>query len=80
MAPQLVDQVTRWLCPGTNDAEKITELIAIEQFVKVLGPDTQNWVTRHRPTTLEAAVRLAEGYEDALASAPVVVTPAPPSN
>ncbi|XP_058855065.1 zinc finger and SCAN domain-containing protein 29-like [Acipenser ruthenus] len=80
VAQQLVDHVTRWLCPGTNDAEKITELIAIEQFVKVLGPDTQNWVTRHRPTTLEAAVRLAEGYEDALASAPVVVTPAPPSN
>ncbi|XP_058890670.1 zinc finger and SCAN domain-containing protein 29-like [Acipenser ruthenus] len=80
VAQQLVDHVTRWLCPGTNSAEQVTELIAIEQFVKVLGPDTRNWVSRHRPTTLEAAVRLAEGFEDALPAAPVVAPPAPASN
>ncbi|XP_058880157.1 uncharacterized protein LOC131737126 [Acipenser ruthenus] len=78
VAQQLVDHVTRWLCPGTNSAAKITELIAIEQFVKVLGPDTRTWVSR--PTTLDAAVRLAEGFEDALPSAPVVTLPAPASS
>ncbi|XP_058885639.1 putative SCAN domain-containing protein SCAND2P [Acipenser ruthenus] len=80
MAQQLVDHVTQWLCPGTNSAEKVTELIAIEQFVKVLGPDTWTWVSRLRPTTLDAAVRLAEGFEDALPSAPVDTLPAPASS
>ncbi|XP_058874275.1 uncharacterized protein LOC131725002 [Acipenser ruthenus] len=66
MAQQLVDQVTRWLCPGERTAEEVAEIVTIEQFIQLLGPEASNWVSRHRPTTLDAAVRLAEGYEDSM--------------
>ncbi|XP_058888001.1 uncharacterized protein LOC117402547 [Acipenser ruthenus] len=80
MAQQLVDQVTRWLCPGERTAEEVTEIVTIEQFVQLLGPEASNWVSRHRPTTLDAAVRLAEGYKDSMPTplpTPIHPTPTP---
>ncbi|KAK6492990.1 hypothetical protein HHUSO_G2438 [Huso huso] len=47
---------------------QVDELVTIEQFVEVLGPEACKWVRRYRPTTLDAAVRLAEGYKDAMTS------------
>ncbi|XP_058886083.1 zinc finger and SCAN domain-containing protein 29-like [Acipenser ruthenus] len=78
MAQQLVDQVTRWLCPGERTAEEVAEIVTIEQFIQLLGPEASNWVSRHRPTTLDAAVRLAEGYEDSMPTPlPTPIHPTP---
>ncbi|MGH0146379.1 UNVERIFIED_CONTAM: hypothetical protein FKN15_012866 [Acipenser sinensis] len=45
------------------------EAIAVEQFCHVVGAETQVWIRRHNPATLEAAIKLAEDFEDSLVSA-----------
>ncbi|MGH0129806.1 UNVERIFIED_CONTAM: hypothetical protein FKN15_052157 [Acipenser sinensis] len=52
------------------------EAIVIEQFCHVVGAETQGWIRRHNPDTLEQAVKLAEDFEDSLTSAQIgLLTP-----
>ncbi|MGH0191045.1 UNVERIFIED_CONTAM: hypothetical protein FKN15_054891 [Acipenser sinensis] len=53
------------------------EAIVVEQFCHVVGADTQAWIWRHNPDTLEATVKLAEDYEDSLVSARTGILSAP---
>ncbi|MGH0147717.1 UNVERIFIED_CONTAM: hypothetical protein FKN15_017524 [Acipenser sinensis] len=40
------------------------EAIVLEHFCHVVSTETQDWIRRHNPDTLEAAVKLAEDFED----------------
>ncbi|XP_058848156.1 uncharacterized protein LOC117402822 [Acipenser ruthenus] len=53
------------------------EAIVVEQFCHVVGADTQAWIRRHNPDTLEGAVKLSEDYEDPLVSARTGILSAP---
>lgn len=44
------------------DAGSIIELITLEQFVRRLPTKVATWVQRHRPTTLERAIELADDH------------------
>ncbi|MGH0166974.1 UNVERIFIED_CONTAM: hypothetical protein FKN15_051986 [Acipenser sinensis] len=60
--------MVHWLNPAEKTGQQMGEAIVLEQFCHVVGAETQGWIRRHNPTTLEAAVRLAEDYEDSLVS------------
>ncbi|MGH0137921.1 UNVERIFIED_CONTAM: hypothetical protein FKN15_066508 [Acipenser sinensis] len=88
VAQQLWDHMTKWLRPAERGAEAVAQSVAIDQFLAVVGADTQAWVARHSPETMEKAVELAEAYEDSLLRAspgsstgtpskPRMTTPAP---
>ncbi|XP_033852947.3 uncharacterized protein LOC117398065 [Acipenser ruthenus] len=55
----------------TKTNVQMGETIVVEQFCHVVGADTQAWIRRHNPDTLEGAVKLAEDYEDSLESSNV---------
>ncbi|MGH0133485.1 UNVERIFIED_CONTAM: hypothetical protein FKN15_055727 [Acipenser sinensis] len=79
VAQQLKDQSDRWLCPMEKSGQEVAELINIEQFTSVMGAETRNWITQHRPTTLEAAIDLAEAFEDAVLPSSASTPPPPKS-
>ncbi|KAK0137336.1 Zinc finger protein 24 [Merluccius polli] len=61
-AQQLRDQARRWLAPERNNPEGIVEQVALERFVEGLPARTSTWVRYHRPESLSAAVKIAEGH------------------
>ncbi|XP_056277635.1 uncharacterized protein LOC130198493 [Pseudoliparis swirei] len=62
-AHQLKDAATRWLQPGNSGgAQAAVEKVVREQFVEGLPTGTAEWVRCHGPTSLEAAIALAEDH------------------
>ncbi|XP_058884688.1 uncharacterized protein LOC131737749 [Acipenser ruthenus] len=78
VAQQLCDHMAQWLNPSQKTGIQMGEAIVMEQFCHVVGAETQAWVRRHNPTTLEQAVALAENYEDSLVSARTTLLDCPP--
>lgn len=52
----------RWLEPESNTKERMLELVVLEQFVAILPPEMQRWVTASSPGTCSQAVVLAEDF------------------
>ncbi|MGH0167657.1 UNVERIFIED_CONTAM: hypothetical protein FKN15_070216 [Acipenser sinensis] len=69
--------MVHWLTPEKKTNVQMGEAIVVEQFCHVVGADTQAWIRRHNPDTLEGAVKLAEDYEDSLVSARTGILSAP---
>ncbi|XP_058850048.1 uncharacterized protein LOC131736889 [Acipenser ruthenus] len=69
--------MVHWLTPGKKTAQQMGEAIVVEQFCHVVGAETQAWIRRHNPDTLEEAVKLAEDFEDSLTSARIGILSAP---
>ncbi|XP_058841537.1 uncharacterized protein LOC131697382 [Acipenser ruthenus] len=69
VAQRLCDHMAQWLNPSQKTGIQMGEAIVMEQFCHVVGAETQAWIRRHNPTTLEQAVALAENFEDSLVSA-----------
>ncbi|XP_041115780.1 zinc finger protein 449-like [Polyodon spathula] len=65
---KLWDHMVHWLNPAQKTGAQMGEAMVLEQFCHVVGTDTQDWVRLHNPDTLEAAIKLAEDFEDARAS------------
>ncbi|MGH0169336.1 UNVERIFIED_CONTAM: hypothetical protein FKN15_067088 [Acipenser sinensis] len=74
--------MVHWLTPEKKTNPEMGEAVVVEQFCHVVGADTQVWIRRHNPDTLEAAIKLAEDYEDSLVSARIGIlsVPAPRSS
>ncbi|MGH0131029.1 UNVERIFIED_CONTAM: hypothetical protein FKN15_022224 [Acipenser sinensis] len=66
---KLCDHMVHWLTPTRKTNLQMGEAIVVEQFCHVVCADTQAWIRRHNPDTLEEAVKLTEDYEDSLISA-----------
>ncbi|MGH0139554.1 UNVERIFIED_CONTAM: hypothetical protein FKN15_069811 [Acipenser sinensis] len=78
VAQKLCDHMIHWLTPALKTTAQMGEAIVIEQFCHVVGAETQGWIRRHNPDTLEQAVKLAEDFEDSLVSAQTgLLTPLP---
>ncbi|KAI7796732.1 hypothetical protein IRJ41_005254, partial [Triplophysa rosa] len=60
MAHQLRDSCRKWLLAGKGDVEDIIDRVVLEQFIARLPKRTAEWVQCHRPTSLDAAIHLAE--------------------
>ncbi|MGH0136705.1 UNVERIFIED_CONTAM: hypothetical protein FKN15_062013 [Acipenser sinensis] len=69
--------MVHWLTPGKKTPQQMGEAIVVEQFCHVVGAETQAWIRRHNPDTLEEAVKLAEDFEDSLTSARIGILSAP---
>lgn len=62
-AQRLLYEAERWLQPGPTQREaRLLEAVVLEQFVKGLQGETAEWVKRHKPPNVEAAVKLAEDH------------------
>ena len=61
-AQRLTDLARRWLQPEIRSAAGIVEQVVLERFVAGLPADTATWVRCHRPSSLSAAVTLAEDH------------------
>ncbi|XP_077948365.1 uncharacterized protein LOC144388950 [Gasterosteus aculeatus] len=60
---RLRDAATRWLQPdGAGGVQGVLTRVVLEQFGEGLPARTAAWVQCHRPTTLEAAITLAEDH------------------
>ena len=62
LAHQMMDAVCRWLKPDERDTRQLMEEVVREGFVHALPPATAEWITCHWPTTLDAAINLAEDH------------------
>ncbi|MGH0129967.1 UNVERIFIED_CONTAM: hypothetical protein FKN15_055830 [Acipenser sinensis] len=69
--------VMHWLSLAQKMGLQMGEAIVTEQFYHVVGAETQSWIRRHNPHTLEAAVKLAEDFKDSLISANIGLLTAP---
>ena len=69
-AQRLTDLARRWLQPEIRSAAGVVEQVVLERFVAGLPAATATWVSCHRPSSLSAAVTLAEDH--------MVHCPAPP--
>ena len=69
-AQWLADFARRWLQPEVRSAAGVVDQVVLERFVAGLPAATATWVRCHRPSSLSAAVTLAEDH--------MVQCPAPP--
>uniref|UniRef100_A0A7M4ENK9 SCAN box domain-containing protein n=1 Tax=Crocodylus porosus TaxID=8502 RepID=A0A7M4ENK9_CROPO len=60
LAQMLRDLVEQWLLPKTRMIHEVVDLIVLEQFLIDLGSNTQHWVQRHQPKTVEEALQLLQ--------------------
>lgn len=58
----LRDLVEQWLLPKTRMIHEVVDLIVLKQFLMDLGSNTQRWVWRHQPKTVEEDLQLAKVY------------------
>ena len=61
-AQRLTDLARRWLQPEIRSAAGVVEQVVLERFVTGLPAATATWVRCHRPSSLSAAVTLAEDH------------------
>ncbi|MGH0143329.1 UNVERIFIED_CONTAM: hypothetical protein FKN15_007391 [Acipenser sinensis] len=69
VAERLCDHMIHWLTPEKKTNLQMGEAVVVEQFCHVVGADTQAWIGRHNPHTLEDVVKMSEDYEHSLVSA-----------
>uniref|UniRef100_A0A8C9WL57 SCAN box domain-containing protein n=1 Tax=Scleropages formosus TaxID=113540 RepID=A0A8C9WL57_SCLFO len=58
----VMDSAWRWLQPDQQELEKIMELVALEQFMTIMPPATDDWLQCHHPESLAEVIWLAENH------------------
>jgi len=59
---RLKDLFSKWVKPETCTILQMSELIILEQFMRMISPDMAVWIKEHDPATAEEAAKLAERY------------------
>ncbi|KAG1936463.1 zinc finger and SCAN domain-containing protein [Pimephales promelas] len=59
---RLKDLFSKWVKPERCTIQQLSELIILEQFMRMINSDMAVWIKEHDPATAEAAAKLAETY------------------
>ncbi|XDV11138.1 hypothetical protein PO909_000156 [Leuciscus waleckii] len=59
---RLKDLFSKWVKPETCTIQQLSELIILEQFMRMISSDMAVWIKEHDPATAEEAAKLAETY------------------
>nr|XP_025037655.1 uncharacterized protein LOC112544857 [Pelodiscus sinensis] len=62
VAQRVKEAGMRWLEPEAKTGVQVADLVILEQYVRILPAEGQQWVRRHLPETLDEAVTLMEHY------------------
>ncbi|XP_023180303.1 uncharacterized protein LOC111605792 [Xiphophorus maculatus] len=59
---RLKDMFYKWVKPETSTVKNISELMIMEQFLRMVNPDLEVWIRERAPTSAEEAASLAEVF------------------
>ncbi|KAG1936368.1 gag-pol fusion protein [Pimephales promelas] len=59
---RLKDLFSKWVKPERCTIQQLSELIILEQFMRMINSDMAVWIKEHDPATAEEAAKLAETY------------------
>ncbi|XP_024117097.1 uncharacterized protein LOC112138718 [Oryzias melastigma] len=59
---RLKDLYGKWIRPKGKSVEEISDMIILEQYLRMLSPDLQVWVKERDPKTASEAASLAEAF------------------
>lgn len=59
---RLKELFSKWIKPEQSTVHEISEVIIMEQFMRMMSMEMQVWIKEHDPKTAEEAARLAEVY------------------
>nr|XP_025035341.1 uncharacterized protein LOC112544063 [Pelodiscus sinensis] len=62
VAQRVKEAGMRWLEPEAKTGVQVADLVILEQYVRILPAEGQQWVRRHLPETPDEAVTLMEHY------------------
>ncbi|XP_075753462.1 uncharacterized protein LOC142818329 [Pelodiscus sinensis] len=62
VAQRVKEAGMRWLEPETKTGVQVADLVILEQYVRILPAEGQQWVRQHLPETLDEVVTLMEHY------------------
>uniref|UniRef100_A0A8C8S2Y0 SCAN box domain-containing protein n=1 Tax=Pelusios castaneus TaxID=367368 RepID=A0A8C8S2Y0_9SAUR len=62
LAQELKDACCRWLQPDQHSKEELIDQVVMEQFLHAIPSRGRTWVMRHRPVSLNDAVRRLEDF------------------
>ncbi|KAL7868346.1 hypothetical protein SRHO_G00097300 [Serrasalmus rhombeus] len=59
---RLKELFAKWTKPEEHTVQQMSEILILEQFMRMVSPDMAVWIKEHDPGTAEEAARLAEVY------------------
>lgn len=59
---RLKDLFDKWVKPESSTVKEISELLILEQFWRMVGPELEVWICGSDPKSAEDAARLAEVF------------------
>uniref|UniRef100_A0AAR2L7V2 SCAN box domain-containing protein n=1 Tax=Pygocentrus nattereri TaxID=42514 RepID=A0AAR2L7V2_PYGNA len=59
---RLKELIAKWTKPEEHSVQQMSEILILEQFMRMVSPDMAVWIKEHDPGTAEEAARLAEVY------------------
>ncbi|CAJ1064638.1 uncharacterized protein LOC120723181 [Xyrichtys novacula] len=71
---RLKEMFNKWVKPETTTVKDISELLIMEQFLRMVNPEMEVWIREHDPKTAEEAARLAEVFQSARRGHPRLAT------
>ncbi len=58
----LKDLYAKWMTPKHRTKEEMGDQIVLEQFLKLLNPETRTWVKQNNPSSYKHAAEMAEAF------------------
>lgn len=59
---RLKDLFNKWVKPDTSTVKDISELLILEQFLRMMNPEMEIWIRERDPKSAEEAAQLAEVF------------------
>uniref|UniRef100_A0AAR2KPR9 SCAN box domain-containing protein n=1 Tax=Pygocentrus nattereri TaxID=42514 RepID=A0AAR2KPR9_PYGNA len=57
---RLKELFAKWTKPEEHTVQQMSEILILEQFMRMVSPDMAVWIKEHDPGTAEEAARLTE--------------------